>query len=650
MAVEQNASESTIEHIRFKGDERDQLGKRIMEKVNSARSGMEPMFKRMEGWTRFYESDLPGKDFPWPNCSNVNVPLIQSHVDTWHSSLNDTMLNPTPWILVRAPANVSEPHVREAALAVQDALYQVQDTLVGLRSVVDQWNLNAIMQPAAIVKCRWAEEYRTVKRTAPVIDDVTGMPQVDEMGEPVMKPQSQKEPKYRGPKPEPVDLKNFVIFPLTASSIEDAEIVGDRFRMTEDGIRRKIKDGLWDKEAAEWCIERMASEAGSADDKQDEVEGIESLSDFDVLWFWELIVPYDADGDGLKEDCVFTVEADTGKIVRAVTFPYYHGRRHYIAQRPFKRAGQRFFGRTLPQILEHCQKEINTIHNQRVDGTSIAISPPFLRMRTSDLDADQAEFYPGAELQVDSMDEIQQMAISPLIPGIDIEHEAKDWSERASPINDLAMGRQTEGAKKTLGEVQLVTAKAGLRISDVINRLQYEGMVELAAQTLGLMYQFMSDEELQHLNLTRDLLTVPWDLIPHGNLGTADKKLRRQEADLLYLLLMGGQGTPPNPLVTQDPMRLYRLTADLLQAHEKRDVENYIGTEEELQQQKREAELMQAAQYAAQNGALPPGFELTTEEQPMFKAMVTQMQQQAMQPQPQGPQGQPQQGGPMQRG
>lgn len=589
-----------IERIKFKGDERVQFGRDVLGKVNAARTGMRELLKRLDKWMEFYESDLPPKDFPWEGCSNVNIPLIQSHVDTWHAAMNDIMLTPRPWMTVNAPANVNVPNIKDGALAVQDALYQVQDELCGLRAVCDRWNLNSLVQQAGIVKYRWVEEFRTVKRRQPVVDEA-GLPVVDKRGQPVVKAQTVQEPKFKGPKAEIVDLHNFVIFPLTAESIEDAQIVGDRFRLTADQIRRKVKDGLWDKAEAESCLARMSSDASFSDpagpdDSQDDREGVERMADAEYVWFWELIAPYDADGDGLAEDCVFVIEADTGTVVRATTYPYWHGRRYYIAQRPFPRPRQRFFGRCLPQILEHMQREMNAVHNQRADATTISISPPFLRLRTSDVDADHVKFYPGAEILVDSMDEIQQLKVRPLIPGIELEQQAKDWSERASPINDLAMGRQTEGTKKTLGEVQIVTAKSGQRVADVVSRLQEEGMTELAQQTLGLMYQFMSDEELDFYNVTRELLTIPWNLVPYGNISTADKQMKRQEADFMYMLLTGGQGGPPNPLVVNDPMRLYRLTQDLLQAHERKDVENYIGTEEELRAQMEQAQAMQAQQ------------------------------------------------------
>ena len=589
-----------IERIKFKGDERVQFGRDVLGKVNAARTGMRELLKRLDKWMQFYESDLPPKDFPWEGCSNVNIPLIQSHIDTWHAAMNDIMLTPRPWMTVSAPANVNVPNIKDGALAVQDALYQVQDELCGLRAVCDRWNLNSLVQQAGIVKYRWVEEFRTVKRRQPVVDEA-GLPVVDANGQPVVKAQTVQEPKFKGPKAEIVDLHNFVIFPLTAESIEDAQIVGDRYRLTADQIRRKVKDGLWDKAEAESCLERMSSDAGFSDpagpdDSQDDREGVERMADAEYVWFWELIAPYDADGDGLAEDCVFVIEADSGTVVRATTYPYWHGRRYYIAQRPFPRPRQRFFGRCLPQILEHMQREMNAVHNQRADATTISISPPFLRLRTSDVDADLVKFYPGAEILVDSMDEIQQLAVSPMIPGIELEQQAKDWSERASPINDLAMGRQTEGTKKTLGEVQIVTAKSGQRVADVVSRLQEEGMTELAQQTLGLMYQFMSDEELDFYNVTRDLLTIPWNIVPHGNIATADKQMKRQEADFMYMLLTGGQGGPPNPLVVNDPMRMYRLTQDLLQAHERKDVENYIGTEEELRAQMEQAQAMQAQQ------------------------------------------------------
>lgn len=600
MAIAQEPqSDSAIARIKFKADARVNLGRELLDKVNSARNGMRELLKRQETWMALYESDLPAKDFPWDGCANVCIPVIQSHVDTWHASINDIMTSPRPWMVVSAPTNLNNvPNIKDGALAVQDALYQVQDTVMGLRGVIDRWNLNSLMQQAGIIKLRWAEEYRSVKRKKQAVDELTGLPAVDPTtGKPIIKAQIEKEPKYRGPKPEIVDLHNFVIFPLTAQSIEDAQMVGDRYRLTADQIKRRIKDGIWDKEQGDQVLARMGNEAGTPkeiDDNLDDREGVELLSDYESLWFWELIAPYDADGDGLTEDCVFTVEAESGIIVRATEFPYYHGRRYYIAQRPFPRPRQRFFGRCLPQMLEHLQREINAIHNQRVDATSLSISAPFLRLRSSDVDSDAIKFFPGAEIPVDSMDEIQQLPISPIIPGLDVEENDKDWTERASPINDIAMGRTTEGEKKTLGEVQITSQKSALRVADVVARLQEEGMTELAQQTIGLMYQFFTDEELDFYNLTRDLLTIPWDIIPYGNIATADKQLKRQEADFLYMLMTGGAGAPPNPLVVNNPMRLYRLTQDLLQGHERKDVDNYIGTEEELQ-----AEIEQQAQQQA---------------------------------------------------
>ena len=611
-----------IERIKFKSGERDKLGNDLLERINNARRGMKDSLSSLETWLKFYESDLDPKDSPWEDCSNVNIPLIQSHVDTWHASINDIVLTPRPWHLVKTPTALAEvPEIKKAAMAVEDALYQVLDTLVNFRGTGDQWNLNSIVQQAGVIKLRWAEEVREVKRYQPVEDMETGAV--------TMKGQIVKEPKYRGPKPEIVDLTNFVIVPLTASSIDDAQIVGDKYRMTEDAIRRKIKAKAWDKAEAEWCLERLTSEASHndealVDDNADEREGIEKLSDFDVLWFWEVIAQYDADGDGLAEDCCFVIEADSGKIVRATTYPYFHGHRYYIAQRPFPRPRRRFLGRTLPMILEHLQREINTYHNQRADQLSLAISPPFKRLKSSDINPDRHRWGPGATIDVDMMDELEQLDISPFVPGTDIEEGAKDWAERASPINDNALGRETEGAKKTLGEVQIVSQKSSLRISDVVARIQEDGMVELAKQTLGLMYQFMTDEELQSYGISRDMLTVPWDIVPHGNIGTADKQLRRNEADFMYLLLLGGMNTPPNPLVVQNPMRVHRLTQDLLQAHERKDIENYIGTEEELQMQMRQEMLQQAAQVVAQTGQLPPGFQLQPGEEQAFAQMVQQ--------------------------
>lgn len=597
--------------LTLKDDERGRIGKRIQQQIDESRRAMTGMIDKAAGYERLYESDLKPKTFPWKGCSNMNVPLIQPDVDTFHAHINDVIFGVKPITKLSPPAYVSDPDAKETAQRVESAVYHVQDDMMDLRSIGDQFNLTSLMTPAGVVKLPWREEYRTVRRVTQEVDQMTG--------EPTQSLQDVQEIKYRGPRPELIEPDNFVIYPLTAKSAEDAVLIGDRFRLTPDELNRRIASGYFEKD---WC-EPVLARKGTQQSRVDNTVEQESLDrdgldyvDSDEYTFWEVITGYDANGDGLVEDCVFVIEAETGTVVRATVFPYWHGRRYYIPMRPFLKPSKRFFARCLPQILEHSQLEANSVHNQRVDATTMAMIKAFKGRNGGLDDPDSIEIAPGSVIPMDDVNDLVELQINPIVPGADIEQINRIGSERASGVNDIATGRQSEG-DKTLGELQMVSARAGVRFSDVIRRCQ-EAYVEIAKQTAGLMYQFMEDQELAQLGVQREWLVLPWQFIPHGNTGTADKQQEVEKSVMLYDKLM------ENPLVIQNPLRVHRLAKDLLMAMDRTDTEAYIGTEEELQQQMMEQQMMSQAMDVISGAAPMPQF-----NDPQQAAMFDQMLQKA---------------------
>ncbi len=628
-------------NIKLKDDERKRLGADLLEKITKSRNGMRRMFDKLDVWRRFYESDLAEKNFPWEDCSNVNVPLTQWIVDTYHARINDIILGVKPYTLIKH----CEPADKPIAPLVEDILYEMESKYMKLRDSLDETFLESLLSHTAIGKVTWREEYRTVWDDVPVMDDFTGQPMIDpETGRPVTKRVEYQEAKYRGPSHDLVDLKNFVIYPLTSKDVESAALVGDRYRLSPDEVRRRVKQGVFNKDWTDEIIDRPSNELSSVTDGGDEHEDIKRQDieavDYDEFKFWEVIAGYDANGDGLLEDCVFVLEEETGTIVRAIQFPYKHGRRYYIRYRCFGRA-KRFFGIPLAQKIEHMQRELNTIHNQRSDATTLAISKAFKKRKSGELMVDDVRVHPGAVIEVTDQDDLEELVINPLIPGGDIEAIALDYAERSSAVNDAAAGRETD-SKKTLGEIQLVSNQGGLRLGDAIERLQ-PSVIEVGEQVIGLMYQFMSDEEIAELTgtkvnplhvsddpmtgqqvpkVTRADLRKRWDFIAHGNTGTSDKNGQREAALNMYMLLLGMKGAPPNPLVIQDPMRIYNVTRDLLNSFDRDNTESYIGTEQDIQVMKQQ-QAMQQQMMAQQQ----------MEQQAMAQQQMAMQQQQQMQQQ-----------------
>ncbi len=599
--------------VKIPDEERGKLGKDLLQKITASRNGMKGLLDNVKTWERFYESDLPPKNNPWEDCSNINVPVIQPAVDTFHASINGVVLSVSPIVNVVPPPFAADASLKQIAQRVEAAIETVQTAIMKYPESADQWHLTALMHPASIVKLAWREEYRTVKRAATDDEDVTTLKDVQEI-------------KYRGPRIETVDINNFVIYPLTAKSIDDAYLVGDKFKLTEDQVNRRVEEGYFDAVPIKEVLKKPENELTSTlqdfdnEERNDQV-GIENV-DHEQYVFWEVIAPYDINSDGLLEECVFVLEATSGTIVRATQFPYFHGRRYYISMTPFLKSVKMFFRRCLPQIGEHMQREANAIHNQRADATAQAINKSFKARRGSLDNADAIDMSPGSVTELDDVNDLVEWTLSPVIPGLDIMEMNRDNAERAFGVNDMATGKQSEG-NKTLGELQMVMAKAGNRFDDVIRRVQ-QAHVEVAIQIAGLMYQFMTDEELLLLNLkdadgnvAREMLVFQWEYIPHGTTGTADKNSEFQRASVVYKTMI----TEQNPLVLNNPLHIYRVTSDFLQALDIKDVESYIGTEQEIQQQMQEAQMQQMAQDVAMGFAELPQINDPQQAQ-AFGAMV----------------------------
>ncbi len=587
--------QSEDNRIRLSLDARQRLGHELIEKIRSARSGMADMLDKLKDWDALYEGKLPEKAVPWPGCSNICVPLTQWVCDTYKARIADVILSVLPLVLVEPPAGLQQPEYKKRAQGVESFLQSYCERMKLGDILADDVLSSALRSPVAATKIAWRDEMRQTQRFMPTVDPMTGEPMLGEDGQGVFEPQEVQESRYRGPRVEFVDIRNLVIWPLTAKSVEECQIVGDRFSLTKQQDKERVKLGKFDRVALNLEAEsEEGSEAAAEFDELDEYMGIERLGDYEQLDFWEVIAAYDADGDGFAEDCVFTIHDETGGIVRAIRYPYYHGLRYYDFCVLFPRAG-RAFGRTMPQILEGSQRELNAIHNQRIDAVTLAMSKPFVGRRSSTVDYDTLLIAPGYVTLLDDLNDVKELAIDPQIPGMDVEQMARDYAERASGIFDQTTGKESE-EKKTATEVGLVASSAGIRFADTI-RAVHQSIINIARQVAGLCYQYAGDEELQAYQIERDDLIFPWRYVAHGNTGTANKTQQRQESMLLYDKLI------QSPLVAQDLTRIWRLSQDLLQAFDRTDTEAYVGSEDEARQLMAQ---IQAQQQAVRRRGHPP--------------------------------------------
>src|SRR5690348_3828332 len=79
-------------------DEEDEraLASRIEYDFDSAIADRADWEQRIAEWDDAYYGRLPDKSFPWPGCSNFNVPLVMTAIETLKPRLIDGVLGENP--------------------------------------------------------------------------------------------------------------------------------------------------------------------------------------------------------------------------------------------------------------------------------------------------------------------------------------------------------------------------------------------------------------------------------------------------------------------------------------------------------------------------------------------------------------------------
>ena len=570
-------------------------------------------------WNDQYEGILPAKDSPWKACSNLNIPLTTWQVDTAKSQICRTILATKPIWRVEGRSSEDEDKARNWEYWLQ----YLAERQLGLDGKLSELCLAALKHGTAIAKLTLDRRMERVRRATQ--DPMTGGETVDE-----------QTLSRVGPRLDYVALRNFVLIPAEARSIASAVAVGDRKYLRLEEIKQRERLGIFREGTARRLEGKAPSQEGETEmhaaigvaPNRGDVKQLDKYEHWELIWALPIRktdkgFAYD-ERSGDEQDCLINLIklGGTAVFARVIIYPWFHNRRHYIPFRILPREGE-FYGRSFTGMLKDIQDELNTEHNQRVDLGTLRNNPPIKQVRGAKIvDAygrSHIVFGPGATILVEDMQSAEWW-VPPDRPASSFQEEAGlvEYAERLTAITEARVGR-TEAGRKTLGEVELVEAQGNIRFDEMLTTFQgtsdFEegsGLRELAYQLMGLTYQYASPNEQfrvlgdegyidSTLQKPQDLEEAigAYDYIPIGNTLSSNKQRVRQEELLLYREEMA------NPLIIQDPTKMWEATRRLLLAFDVKDWRKLIGSEEEL---KKMAEMqMMAAMSGQMDGMMGQG-------------------------------------------
>lgn len=317
-------------------------------------------------WQKQYKGIKPEKSFPWPNCSNVSVPVSRSRTDIAHVRLIESIFGRKKIVIVKA----MKKEFIGMDKKIEEAFNHFLKYTIKLKKNLNSPLLQCTKIGTGVVKLDHIEKKKPVYRYATPQEEAE--PSIHKYGLAGTKNRAVKyiETLYRGPTIYPIDRSDFIIS-SDATSIEDAYLVGFRFNLRKPQIELKVRQGLYDREQAELITH--PTEPSETKETRAELQGkelkkteYEKPHEFCELWF-----DYDVDEDGEEDGIVVTFHEPSGAILRAIYNPIFKQFKPF-QDFVFYPTENAFDGEGICEILENLQIQVDTIVNQRLDrGTGI---------------------------------------------------------------------------------------------------------------------------------------------------------------------------------------------------------------------------------------------------------------------------------------
>lgn len=477
------------------------------------------------------------------------------------------------------------------------------------------------------------------ERNRPIVDtDDQGVPIPAGDDGPAIEAAVSKRTRVRiGPGYRVISLRDFLYLPGHAADKADLFGALKRIYVRMGTLQEREKDGTYqgvsqlstssDRDTATPSLVRsgqqIADQTGATAEKE----------------LWEGQILADCDEDGVEEWYIVTVHLPSKTLLRLkkddLGLPRYHDFCPF--PRPDSLYGYSYAGHKLLTLNE----EHTAIRNMIADRSTLATTPPILRMQGALWDPQEQPFGTGRVIDVRSMDEIQPLQMVDVPPSA-VHREAAVLSaaERVSGQNDIATGA-TSGSDRTLGERQMQAESSFVRVEEPIKHCQ-ETMEDLflvrneiwirtlEAQSDGGMpaperiVQSLQTRglEMQDGKFTASMLRGNLRGKPRGSVETADKGRMRNDFNASISALAGMAKMNPvfaallqHPTIGKELLeqwaRLYSVSArhTFMQAAD----EIIAGLEQAKQQQAQMAAqqpppgMMAPGQPPGPGGPQPPG-------------------------------------------
>ncbi len=535
--------------------------------------------------------------------STLHLPIAYTICKTYHSRMFAALMGIDPPFTVSARQAANE----ERAPLVQDLMSYTLKSWVnnyqGIESVVDAWIWRWVTTGSGILKQRWDRKferfYDVVQREIQVGAVDTVDPQT---GQSVTVPQMEMqdieeevtEVTFDGPCVEEVPLEDIVIVGGDGDPDRADEVIHST-RMTASELWSLADQEIFDEEAVREVIKSGENtESGQVQNgiKQDRAQaaGLGSIDkDYDTPRYQilERYCKIDCDGSGITSEVIMWVHKETNKILRAT----YLRRVMKTGLRPFAKIGfHRRIGQDydvgLPELIYSITKEIDAIHNMRIDiGIQTSLPMGFYRP-TNSTSEEILSFGPG---QLIPLDNPQTDIYFPNLTGrtaFSNQEEANllNQIERLTSISEMSLGIVGgQGATRTATGTRALLQEGNANLDIYVRRMNrgWKKVINYLFQSIqeklppGFTFRIFGDDGKKYFAEIRskEEIAGSFDFDLEANSANSNKGVQIEQANTILQLTS-------NPMDIQlgiiTPIERYEAIKNVLQTQGVRDFSRFV--------------------------------------------------------------------------
>lgn len=615
-------------------EEHKEFVTRLSSSITEERNNRSFWDSQVDRYVRLRYGIRDQKNFPWKNCANYMMPLIDTDIGRVKPSyVNLTNVTPIVNFEPYGPEDIEPARKREFLFdwRMRTKVNYFEQYVMGIDMM--------LLQGAVVFKTNWKFSTRKfykridLRELPEQVLQVLYDPRMDDaylyriIVEEFMIDDSFDENKieienvikdFRGGKSEfemtlveasddrpeltACSIRDDITFPVDTCNLNDARFIDYTFTKSQNDILMAIKDGRYEKfseeEVMQWSNSIPESKRGrrqqmTMNNRKDE-----------LVWLHETCVWYDIDGDGIEERCIITwPDANPTMILRFIEMPYDHGQWPYVlVKREFNGPGA-FESRGYGALGEDFQNAITTFVNQSVDNGTIVNTPRTKYKRGSIANIRNIRYVPGEALEIlTNLDDvkIEQGGNSSQAFLFQSAQYFKSWADQrtgnitaglTSPNNNPGSGQQGTKTAKEIGLVEQI----GSEVQSLDLQVFQNQMANVYYQIDALYEQFGSDEEEilitgeKPIRVSRQEIQGKFNIVPNGKLDNSNPQLRATKAFNLMRVFLN------DPMINQRELKEHflvesdvRLAKILLKSEEQLAREAQIAMQQQ-QMAKQEA-------------------------------------------------------------